>query len=73
MDEENASYERATAVFEDLVAQLTSEAAACAEALDVVQNASIDDYVGERMSQTSDQVIGKGGQRSRATLGADII
>lgn len=73
MDEENASYERATAVYEDLIAQLESEGAACSEALDVVSNASIDDYIGDRMSQTSDNVIGQGGQRSTASLGADII
>lgn len=73
LDEEVASYERATAVYEDLIAQLESEGAACAEALDVVQNASIDDYIGDRMSQTSDRVIGQGGQRSTASLGADII
>jgi hypothetical protein len=50
LDAEIAAYTEATNVYNDLIAQLESEGAACNEALDVVSNASIDDYIGDRMS-----------------------
>jgi hypothetical protein len=41
-----------------LIETLSHEQAACQEALDVVKNATVEDYIGSRVTQTSEHVIG---------------
>lgn len=60
---ENESYERATESYNALIAQYDSELTACQEALDIVENLDLADYIKGRVDNESGVIDQSVGQR----------
>jgi len=61
LQSENDSYDRATEAYNSLIEEYTAENDACSEALDVIQNANLADYISGRVNNESgviDQSVG---------------
>lgn len=72
LNAENDAFVEATNTYNDLIATLEQEESACNDALSVIQGATIEDYIGGRMEQTSAHVIGTN-HGSGVRVGGDDI